>query len=152
MLLTELLDERRIKVPLTASTRDSVIAELLDVLVASGDVTDRDKVLQAILQREQTHTTGIGSGIALPHGKTAAITHLAMAMGRTAQPIDFASVDGKPVMLVFLLVSPMDKTGPHIQALAHISRLVVGDAFRAKLAAAQSADEILAAIKQQEKE
>jgi len=150
MNLTDILTVKRIKIPLNATTKEGVIAELVDLLAADGAVTDRDKVLQAVLEREKTHTTGIGSGLALPHGKCSGVDELTMAIGTTASPVDFQSIDGKGVTLVMLLVSPMDKTGPHIQALAHISRLVSVDAFRNKLNRAASADEMFQLIKNQE--
>ncbi len=149
MLLTEIFTPQRVKVPLESTTRDGVIAELVDLL-GIEDKADRDKVLAAVLERERIRTTGIGNGIALPHGKCAAVKELAMAVGKPAAPVDFQSVDGKPVTVIFLLVSPMDKTGPHIQALARISRLLSFDAARHKLSTAATAEQLFAAIKAQE--
>jgi mannitol/fructose-specific phosphotransferase system IIA component (Ntr-type) len=92
--------------------------------------------------REQTRSTGIGSGVAIPHGKCNAVKQLVMAIGLTAEPIDFAGVDGKPVRIVILLVSPSDQTGPHIQALAHISRLMLDEPFKQKLEKAESSEQV----------
>ncbi|MFB3890789.1 MAG: PTS sugar transporter subunit IIA [Phycisphaerae bacterium] len=149
MLLTEILTPQRVKVPLESTTRDGVIAELVDLL-GIADKAERDKVLAAVLERERIRTTGIGNGIALPHGKCAAVKELAMAVGKPAAPVDFQSVDGKPVTVIFLLVSPMDKTGPHIQALARISRLLSFDAVRHKINTAADAEQLFEAIKAQE--
>lgn len=151
MLLTEILTPDRIKIPLTATEKTAVLAEMVDILVAAGDVTQRDKVLQAVMEREQTRTTGIGNGLALPHGKSAGVRELTIAIGKPAAPIEFQSTDARPVSLLFLLVSPPDKTGPHIQALAHISRLVALDANRIKLQAASSPQEMYDLIKAIEK-
>jgi len=150
MLLTDILTLQRVKVPLEATTKEAVIEELVDVLAADGQVNDRDLALRAVLEREKTRTTGIGNGLAIPHGKSAAVANLVMAVGLSREGIDFDSIDGKPVRLLILLLSPADKTGPHIQALARISRLLSVEAFRKRLYAAQSSDELFGAIKEQE--
>ncbi len=139
MRLTDILTPARIKAPLTADTKRGLIEELLDVMIASGAVTDRERVLQTVLERENTRTTGIGGGMAIPHGKCASITEPTVAIGRAAKPVDFESIDGKPVWLVILLISPVDQTASHIQALARISRIMSIDSFRNKLASADAA-------------
>jgi len=150
MLLTDILTQRRIKVPLQATTKHDAIAELVDVLVASGDISDRDKALAAVLEREHTRTTGIGNGLAIPHGKVTAVNDLVMAVGRTAAPIDFESIDGNPVTLILMIISPVDRTGPHIQALARVSRMLSIDSFRNKLNHAKDAQEMWQLIVDQE--
>lgn len=150
MRLTEILKVENIKVPLEAKTKADAIAELVNVLAASGEVTDAKKVLDSVLERESTRTTGIGNGLAIPHGKCAGAAHLVMAIGRPATPIDFQSIDGRPVNLIWLLASPPDQTGPHIHALARISRLMTIDRFRLSLVAATSAQQLFDAIVQQE--
>ncbi len=150
MLLSELVTPQRIKVPLVSTSKQAIIAELVDVLAANGDLNDRDKVLQAVLEREKVKSTGIEFGLALPHGKSSGVNELVLAIGKPAVGVDFQSVDGQPSTLIFLLVSPLDKTGPHIQALAKISRLVSVNNFRNKLLAATSAKELYQAIKDNE--
>ena len=150
MLLSELITPQRIKVPLVSTTKQAIIAELVDVLAANGDLNDRDKVLQAVLDREKVKSTGIEFGLALPHGKSSGVNELVLAIGKPAVGVDFQSVDGQPSTLIFLLVSPLDKTGPHIQALAKISRLVSVNNFRNKLLAAPSAKELYQVIKDNE--
>ena len=150
MRLTEILKPQNIKVPLEAKVKTDAIGELVDLLAANGELTDPKKVLEAVLDREATRTTGIGNGLAIPHGKCTGTDHLVMAIGRPAQPIDFQSIDGRPVSLIWLLTSPPDKTGPHIHALARISRLMTIDRFRQALTGAKSAQEIYDAIVQQE--
>ena len=100
--------------------------------------------------REATRTTGIGNGLAIPHGKCNGTDHLVMAIGKPATPIDFQAIDGRPVNIIWMLNSPPDKTGPHIHALARISRLMTMDKFRAALAAAKSGQEMWDIISQQE--
>ena len=149
MFLTEILAPQHVKVPLTAVTKEAAIRELMETL-ADGSVTDTAAAIQSVLDREKTRTTGIGNGLAIPHGKCGSVADLVMAIGRTAQPIEFESIDAKPVTLVVLLLSPMDKTGPHIQALARISRMFSVDAFRNKLNAAPTATDLYNLIREQE--
>ena len=130
MHLTDILAPECIKVPLNATDKNAAIEEMVDLLDSAGLLTDRDQMLQAAMEREATRTTGIGNGLAIPHGKCGAVKQLSMALGRPADPIDFDSIDGKPVTVVVFLASPPDKTGPHIQALARISRLMTDPKFR----------------------
>jgi fructose-specific phosphotransferase system IIA component len=142
MTLTQILHPASVRVPLQGTDKKSVIAELVDLLDANGLLLDRNAALDAVMTREQTRSTGIGAGIAIPHGKCKAVKELVMALGVAAQPIDFESVDGKPVKIVILLVSPTDKTGPHIQALARISRLMLDEKFKNALEKAHSAEQL----------
>lgn len=148
--ISDILVPQRIKVPLIASTKQGVIEELIDVLCKDGQISDRDQVLQAVLDREKTRTTGIGSGLAIPHGKTTCAKDLVMAVGVCQEPVDFDSIDNNPVKLVILLVSPMQMTGPHIQALAKISRLMSFESLRRSIMAATSAQELYDTITQQQ--
>src|SRR5688572_33053670 len=133
MRLSEILKPANIKVPLDAKTKSEAIAELVEVLKQAGDITDAKKVLDAVLEREATRTTGIGNGLAIPHGKCSGTKELVMAIGKAGTPIDFQAIDGRPVSIIWMLASPPDKTGPHIHALARISRLMTIDKFRAAL-------------------
>ena len=150
MRLTDILKPTNIRVPLQAKVKNEAIGELVNMLAENGEITDPKKVLESVLDREATRTTGIGNGLAIPHGKCTGTNQLVMAIGRPATPIDFQSIDGRPVNLIWLLTSPPDKTGPHIHALARISRLMTIDRFRQSLANAQSAKEIYDAIVAQE--
>ena len=150
MRLTEILKPENIKIPLAATTKADAIKELVDLLAGNGAITDGKKVLESVLDREATRTTGIGNGLAIPHGKCSGTADLVMAVGRPAQPIDFQAIDGRPVTLIWLLTSPPDKTGPHIHALARISRLMTVDKFRQALNQAKSAQEMYETIVQQE--
>lgn len=141
MKLTKILQPNYIKVPLESKDKKSAIIELVDLLDSKHLLSDRDTVLESVLMREQTRSTGIGSGIAIPHGKCNAVKELIMAVGIVDEPIDFESVDAKPVKIILLLVSPANQTGPHIQALAQISRLMLDDKFKEKLEKSSSADE-----------
>jgi fructose-specific phosphotransferase system IIA component len=146
MQLSKLLTADRIRVPLEATEKTAVITELIDVLAGTGALTDRDAALQAVLKREAERTTGIGYGLAIPHGKSDGCERLVMAAGKPAQPVDFQSLDQRPVTFVVLLVSPPDQTGPHIQALAKISRLMNIEEFRTAVDTANTAADLYAAI------
>ena len=150
MRLTEILKPANIKVPLQAKVKNEAIAELVNMLAANGEIVDPKRVLDSVLDREATRTTGIGNGLAIPHGKCAGTDHLVMAIGRPGTPIDFQAIDGRPVNLIWLLASPPDKTGPHIHALARISRLMTIEKFRGALAEAKTSQEIYDAIVKQE--
>jgi fructose-specific phosphotransferase system IIA component len=150
MILTQILDPSCVKVPLEGKTKEAVIIELIDLLEARGLLNDRQIVLDAVLMREQTRSTGIGSGIAIPHGKCKGVKDLVMAIGITGEPVDFESIDGKPVRIVVLLVSPTDRTGPHIQALARISRLMLDEKFKEELETAKTAEELYQLVSERE--
>jgi len=152
MILTQILQPTCVKVPLEGKDKKSVLTELVDLLDANGSLLDKKAALDAVLAREQTRSTGIGSGIAIPHGKCKAVEELVMAIGIAGEPIDFESVDGKPVSIIILLVSPSDQTGPHIQALARISRLMIDEQFKEGLESASSADEVYKLLSNKENE
>lgn len=150
MILTQILQPNCVKVPVESRDKEAVITELVDLLDASGLLSDRDVALQAVLTRERIQSTGTGAGIALPHGKCKAVSELVMAIGIAREPIEFESIDGKPVTIIILLVSPADRTGPHIQALARISRLMLDTDFKKKLETVASAEEVYELLDNQE--
>jgi len=146
MELSKLVTLDRVRVPLKAAEKHEAITELIDVLAETGGLVDRDAALEAVLRRESERTTGIGYGLAIPHGKSDGCKKLVMAAGKPAEPIDFQSLDRRPVTFIVLLISPPDQTGPHIQALAKISRLMNIEEFRDAVAKADSAEALHAAI------
>jgi mannitol/fructose-specific phosphotransferase system IIA component (Ntr-type) len=148
MKITSVLKETCVRVPLKATDKTAAITELVDVLDETGQLVNRDDVLGAVLNREQTRSTGIGLGLAVPHGKSHGCNSLAMAIGKPAVPLEFDAIDGRPCQFIVLLTSPVDKTGPHIQALAGISRLWQNEGFRRQILEATTAEELFAAIKE----
>jgi fructose-specific phosphotransferase system IIA component len=150
MRLSEILKPQNIRLALAAQNKTDAIKEIVDLLASNGEINDPAKVLEAVLERESTRTTGIGNGLAIPHGKCTGTDHLTMALGKAATPIDFQAIDGRPVTWIWLLTSPPDKTGPHIHALARISRLMTIDKFRQGLATATTAEQVHQIIEQQE--
>ena len=150
MILTQILQPDCIKVPVESRDKEAVITELVDLLDAKGLLLDKDSVLEAVLLRERIQSTGTGAGIAIPHGKCNAVKELVIAIGIAHEPIEYNSIDGEPVTILILLVSPADQTGPHIQALATISRLMLNEEFRQKLEKVTSADEVYELLNNQE--
>jgi len=131
--LTDILTSARVKVPLESSTKAEVLHELVALLTSDGASGDAEEVLRVVEQREQVLSTGIGHGVALPHGKSSACPELTIAAGVTREPLDFDALDGEPVRLVFLLVGPESAAGEHIKALSRISRLVRQPELRERL-------------------
>ena len=152
MKLSDLLSEEVIKIPLESTRKEDVIEELVDLLVAAGKGQDKKKALEAVLERERVMSTGVGDGVAIPHGKAEGVKELAASFGRTKTGIDFQSLDDHPVRLVFMLVAPPDVTGPHLKALSRISRLMHKRDFRERLLKAKTPAEVLEAIAEEETE
>ena len=150
MILTQILQPNCVKVPVESKDKEAVITELVDLLNAQGLLLDRDAALDAVLTRERTQSTGTGAGIAIPHGKCNAVKELVMAIGIAHEPIEFQSIDNKPVTILILLVSPANQTGPHIQALARISRLMLNEEFKTRLENVNSAEDVYELLSEQE--
>jgi fructose-specific phosphotransferase system IIA component len=150
MRLSDILQPGAITCSLAASAKQQAIFELVDLLVKSENIGNAADLKQAIWDREQARTTGIGHGIAIPHGKSKGVAKLCMAIGKVAAPIDFGAIDNRPVELIFLLASPPDQTGPHIQALAAISKMLVDESFRAAMKRATSAEQLYQLITDRE--
>ena len=145
MRLTDLLTPDRIRVPLQASNKEGVLRELVGLLFL-GDGGQGEEVLAAILERERQFPTGIGHGVAVPHGRTPAMAGLAIVAGTSPSPVTYETIDGKPVRLFFLLAGPEAMAGAHVKALSRISRLVRHEGVRARLLAAGTAAEFHKAI------
>ncbi len=149
MKATDILTKGCVCVPLVATDKDAVIAELVDALDRDGRLTNRDQVLAAVLGREKIRSTATELGLAVPHGKSPGVKHLVMAVGKPKTPIDFGAPEGYPPSeLVILLASAIDETGPHIQALAKVSRVWLNQGFRAAIKSAETADAIYAAFEE----
>ncbi|MBW3551881.1 MAG: PTS sugar transporter subunit IIA [Gemmatimonadetes bacterium] len=151
VLLSDLLSAARVKVPLSASTKDDLLEELVGLLVGDGCAEDPAEVLRVVREREAILSTGIGSGVAIPHGKTPACSGLAIAAGVTRDPIDFDALDGEPVRIIFLLVGPETAAGAHIKALSRISRIVRQQEMRQRLMDAGDAGEFIRVLQEAER-
>lgn len=147
MVLSRILQTSCVKVPLQGKDKRSVITELINTLDSGRRLLNRDVALQSVLAREQIRSTGIGSGVAIPHSKCKAVEESVMAIGIARQPVDFDSIDGKPVSIVILLLSPSEQTVPHLQALARINRMMFDETLRNKLQRINAAEEACELLK-----
>jgi fructose-specific phosphotransferase system IIA component len=150
MKIIDILNEQVVRTNLPGTTKTEVINAMVDLAATQERVADKERLREAIFDREKIMSTGVGSGFAIPHAKTDAVTDILAAFAVTAQPIDYQSLDDQPVRLVFLLVGRDNMVGPHIKLLSRISRLMNKEEFRKHLLEAASPTEILEIFKQEE--
>ena len=150
MKISDILTENLVATGLAGTTKNDIIEAMIDLVASSPKVMDKEKVRKAIFEREEIMSTGVGNGFAIPHGKTEAVADIVAAFAVTAQPIDYQSLDEKPVRLVFLLVGKDNLVGPHIKLLSRISRLMNKEEFRRRLLDLKTPKEILEAFRQEE--
>ncbi len=152
MKVMEFLPKKAITSDLKGTKKEEVLSELLDLLVSSGEVDKKykAKLMEILLAREALGSTAIGQGIGIPHGKSEYVSKLVAAFGLSRSGVDFDSLDGEPVFLFFLLLAPQDSAGPHLKALARISRLLKDKYFRDKLKSARDEATILKIIAQED--
>lgn len=152
MKITDFLSERAISVDLSATNKDGVIQELVKLLVKAGEIkpSDEEKLVPILLAREALGSTGIGQGVGIPHGKTNCVRQLVAALGISRHGVNFDSLDGDSAHIFFLLVAPEDSAGPHLKALARISRLLKDRFFRENLKEAKDEKQILRVLQQEE--
>jgi len=142
MKLSEILSVECVQAPLAAVDKQNAINELVDLLATNNKIKQPDALKDAVWSREQTRTTGIGHGLAIPHGKCDCINSPTLAIGRPSTPMDFESMDSQPVELIVLLASPTASTREHIDALASVSRIMNNPTFRDVIYKANDAKEI----------
>ena len=150
MKISDILTENLVATGLPGNTKNEVIDAMIDLVATSPKVTDKEKVRKAIFEREEIMSTGVGNGFAIPMTRKAVPVPLRAAFAVTAKPIDYQSLDEKPVRLVFLLVGKDNLVGPHIKLLSRISRLMNKEEFRKRLLDLKSPREILDAFRQEE--
>lgn len=150
MKIIDILNESVVRTNLAGSTKEEIINAMIDLVGTQKQVTDKERMRAAILEREKIMSTGVGSGFAIPHGKTDAVSDIVAAFAVTAQPIDYQSLDDQPVRLVFLLVGRDNMVGPHIKLLSRISRLMNKEDFRKQLLEAEAPREILEIFRKEE--
>ena len=150
MKITEFLDKRGIKVGLQAAEKEDALKELVDVLADVKDIGDKKSIVKALIEREGLGSTGIGQGIAIPHGKTDRVSELVAVLGISQKGVNFEALDGEPVYIFFLLVAPKETAGPHLKALAQISRLLRDSYFCELLKRCKSAEEVYELMKREE--
>ncbi|MFQ5677480.1 MAG: PTS sugar transporter subunit IIA [bacterium] len=150
MKLTDILTEDRVKIPLSHTNKEEIIEEMIGVIDDSVKLENKPAILKAVLDREAVMSTGVGDEVAIPHGKSESLKEIVAALGVAKEPIEFNALDNKPVRVVWLLVGPHDKTGPHLKALSRISRLMHKKEFRDRLIHASAAKEAIDVILSEE--
>ncbi len=129
-------------VDLKANTKQGIIEEMVDRLIAAGKLKDRDAVLKAVFEREEKMSTGMQNGVAIPHGKTGAVDQLVAAVGLQKEGVAFDSLDGAPCFIFIMSISPLNRAGPHMQFLADVSRILCQPLNRERLLASKTHAEI----------
>ena len=152
MNITDLLQKEFVVKELKSKTKKEVLFELSEVFLQGGLSVDCDSMVEVLLEREKLGSTGIGDGIAIPHGKLPGLDNLIVSFGRSKDGIDFDSLDGKPVHLFFLLMAPENTAGQHLKALAKISRMLKEEFFRKDLMEGETSDDIYTIIDKKDKE
>lgn len=152
MKIMDFLNPAAISTDLQAADKKGVVGELVGLLIKSGEIKEKDKekLVRVLLEREALGSTGIGQGIGIPHGKFGGVRKLIGACGISRKGVDFESLDGEVVHTFFLLVAPEDSAGPHLKALARVSRLLKDKFFRDTLKAAKDEKALIKIIKQED--
>jgi nitrogen PTS system EIIA component len=142
MQITDMFKKEYIIEELKAKSKRAVLGELSEIFTRYHSGIQNEAMVEVLLDREKLGSTGIGDGIAIPHGKLKGLDSLVIAFGRSREGIDFDSIDGKPVHIFFLLMAPESSTGQHLKALAKISRMLKDQEFRNSLMSAKSTEEL----------
>ncbi|MBZ0266482.1 PTS sugar transporter subunit IIA [bacterium] len=150
MRLTELLDISLVESHLVVDSKEDAIRYLIDIVAAKNLILDRDKALQAVIERERSLSTGLGEGIAIPHAMLSEISKPVVALGRVVDGINFGAPDEKPAFLIFLLLSPSQDLSLHLKMLSRISRLCNNPDLRQAILAASDSKAIFQLLQEQE--
>lgn len=143
MTVSDVLRNDRIELHLKSDNKEEALKELTELLYKSGALTDKDAFLNDVLSRESVSTTGIGNGIAIPHGKSANVLETTAAIGRCDKPLEWESMDDKPVSFIVLLaVNENDRTGVHVKLLSQMARKLASEETCKRLVDAKTAEEI----------
>ena len=150
MKITDILVRQASILDLKSTSKDDLLQEMATALAGAEPALEEKALLGVLREREALQSTGIGEGVAIPHGKVKNLDHLVASFARSTQGVDFDSIDGQPTQLLFLLVVPEQSGGQHLKALARISRFFRDASFRAKLLGAEDLDEIFRAIEEED--
>lgn len=150
MKIEDILAQDLVLPDLAARSKTDVLVELASAVSRQHPELDRERLVQALEDRERLNSTALGDGVAIPHGKLSGIKRVFAAFARSRQGVDFHSLDGEPTHLFFLLVAPEDSAGAHLKALARISRLLKDENFRTRLMQAPDATSLYDAIRQED--
>ena len=143
MRLTDYITTKHVKIGLEGESKEEVIEELVSLLADTSDVSDADAIYEAVMSREREGSTGLEKGVAIPHAKSDAVKSLSIVVGISRDGINFESQDGKPAHLLFLMVAPTSESGPHVQAIAKIVKMIKFDKLRKKLVEAKKPEDVV---------
>lgn len=152
MKIMDFLSRQAIVMDIKSAKKEDVVKEMVEALINAGDIDKRyrAKLFEALMARESLGSTAIGQGVAIPHAKCDCVTKLVAGFGLSKKGVDFDSLDGEPVYIFFLLVAPQDSAGPHLKALARISRLLKDKYFRDSLRTCEDDKTIVKIISQED--
>ncbi len=148
--IAEMLDPAAIVAELRGTGKKDVLAELTEALVTANPALNREEVIRVLLERERLGSTGIGDGVAIPHGKLKHLDRQLIAFGLSRKGVEFDAMDGKPARLFFLLIAPEDAVGVHLKTLARISKLLKAPLVRERLLSALDRQQIHGIITEEE--
>lgn len=152
MRLSDILSQNHVIPDLKAKDKKGVLAELVDVIVSSDPTLDKNSLVKVLLERERLGSTGIGDGVAIPHGKFQGLKHPIISFGRSRKGLDFDAMDGEAVFLFFLLVAPENSASIHLKALAKIAKIIKSRSFRNVLMQVPTREEIYQTIIQNDEQ
>ena len=150
MKIMDFLNKKAISVKIKSTNKEGVIRELVDLLAGATGIKNKEDLIKAVLAREALGSTGIGQGVGIPHAKSQVVKELVAAFGLSRSGVNFDSLDGEPVHIFFLLIAPEESAGPHLKALARISRMLKDKYFRDLLKKAKDENEILRIIQEED--
>ena len=150
MKIVDFLNEKAVTAHIEAANKEGIIRELVDLLAKAEGIKNKEELVKTLLNRETLGSTGIGQGVGIPHGKTNAVKKLVAAFGICHEGVNFDALDGEPVYIFFLLIAPEDSAGPHLKALARISRLLKDKFFRESLKSLTDEKAILKLLREED--
>lgn len=150
MKIMDFLSPDAITIDLKAQDKKSAIAEITELLVQTKKIKKTQEVIETVMEREKLGSTGIGQGVAIPHGKTNSVSEQAGVLAISQRGVEFNALDGEPVHIIFLLVGPIEVAGQHLKALSRISRLFKDKFFRQALREAKSVADVVKIIQQED--
>ena len=150
MKIMEFLSRKAVTASLKSTDKEGVIRELVDLLAKAEDIKNKEELIKSLLTRESLGSTGIGQGIGIPHAKSQNVKNLVAAFGLSQKGVNFDSLDGESAYIFFLLIAPEESAGPHLKALARISRMLKDKYFREMLKKAKDEKEILRIIQEED--
>ena len=150
MKVSDFLGPKNVILEIQSRDKKGSVTELVELLYKDKKVKDLHKAINAVMEREKLGTTGVGQGVAIPHGRTDTVSELVSAFGISRAGVQFEALDGEPVHILFLLLSPSDSAGQHLRAIARVSRLFKDKFCRQALMEARSVEELLKIMKQED--